>query len=74
MTLTLPSGKSQTVTLVQAEPGVWRTTFEAKELGLWRASDGKLPHSPMSANSLQVRRGDLDDRLGVADHRRHRWQ
>ncbi len=42
VTMTLPSGKSQTVTLVQAEPGVWRTTFEAKELGLWRASDGKL--------------------------------
>jgi hypothetical protein len=42
VTLTLPSGKSQTVMLVQAEPGVWRTTFEAKELGLWRASDGKL--------------------------------
>ncbi len=42
VTLTLPSGKSQTVMLVQAEPGVWRTTIEAKELGLWRASDGKL--------------------------------
>jgi hypothetical protein len=42
VTLTLPSGKSQTVTLNQAEPGVWRTTIEAKELGLWRASDGKL--------------------------------
>src|ERR1700726_1194018 len=42
VTLTLPSGKSQTVMLVQAEPGVWRTTFEAKELGLWRATDGKL--------------------------------
>jgi hypothetical protein len=40
--LTMPSGKSQTVTLDQAEPGVWRTTIEAKELGLWRASDGKL--------------------------------
>ena len=32
----------RTLLLVQAEPGVWRTTFEAKELGLWRASDGKL--------------------------------
>jgi hypothetical protein len=42
VTLTMPSGKSQTVTLDQAEPGVWRTTIEAKELGLWRASDGKL--------------------------------
>jgi hypothetical protein len=42
VTLTMPSGKSQTVTLGQAEPGVWRTTIEAKELGLWRANDGKL--------------------------------
>src|SRR5580692_6902567 len=42
VTLTLPSGKTQIVMLVQAEPGVWRTTIEAKELGLWRASDGKL--------------------------------
>ncbi|HEY6257957.1 MAG TPA: hypothetical protein VIY51_19405 [Xanthobacteraceae bacterium] len=42
VTLTMPSGKTQTVTLGQAEPGVWRTTIEAKELGLWRANDGKL--------------------------------
>jgi hypothetical protein len=42
VTLTLPSGKTQTVTLTQAEPGVWRTTIEAKELGLWHANDGKL--------------------------------
>jgi hypothetical protein len=42
VTLTAPSGKTRTVTLDQGEPGVWRTTIEAKELGLWRASDGKL--------------------------------
>ena len=42
VTLTLPSGKTQTVTLTQAEPGVWRSTIEAKELGLWHATDGKL--------------------------------
>jgi hypothetical protein len=42
VTLTMPSGKSRTVTLAQAEPGVWRTTIEAKEFGLWRATDGKL--------------------------------
>jgi hypothetical protein len=42
VTLTMPSGKSRTVTLDQAEPGVWHTTIEAKEFGLWRASDGKL--------------------------------
>jgi hypothetical protein len=42
VTLTLPSGKTQTVALTQAEPGVWRSTIEAKELGLWHATDGKL--------------------------------
>jgi hypothetical protein len=42
VTLTMPSGKTRTVTLDQGEPGVWRTTIEAKELGLWRANDGKL--------------------------------
>jgi hypothetical protein len=42
VTLTLPSGKTRTLTLSQAEPGVWRSTIEANELGLWRATDGKL--------------------------------
>jgi hypothetical protein len=42
VTLTLPSGKTRTLTLTQAEPGVWRATITATELGLWRATDGKL--------------------------------
>src|SRR5713101_6093009 len=42
VTLTTPSGKTRTVTLSQAEPGVWRSTLEANELGLWRATDGTL--------------------------------
>jgi len=42
ITLTTPSGKTRTLTLTQAEPGVWRSTIEANELGLWRATDGKL--------------------------------
>jgi len=42
VTLTLPSGKTMTVMLDKAEPGIWRKTIEAKELGLWHASDGKL--------------------------------
>src|ERR1700716_3069761 len=41
-TLTMPSGKTRTVTLERAEPGVWRSTIEANELGLWRATDGTL--------------------------------
>ena len=42
VTLTSPSGKTSTVTLNVAEPGVWRSTIAANELGLWHANDGKL--------------------------------
>jgi hypothetical protein len=42
VTLTTPSGKSRTVTLAPAQPGIWRSTIEANELGLWRATDGTL--------------------------------
>jgi hypothetical protein len=42
VTLTTPSGKTRTMTLSPAEPGVWRSTIEANELGLWRATDGTL--------------------------------
>ncbi|MEA2907364.1 MAG: hypothetical protein QOI12_4751 [Alphaproteobacteria bacterium] len=42
VTLTTPTGKTRTLTLTQAVPGVWRSTIDANELGLWRASDGKL--------------------------------
>ena len=40
--LTLPSGTRQTVMLAAGEPGLWRGTVKAAELGLWRANDGKL--------------------------------
>src|SRR3954454_9380193 len=42
VTVTTPSGKTRTLTLTEAEPGVWRSTVDANELGLWRATDGKL--------------------------------
>ena len=42
VTLTSPSGATQTLVLDPGEPGVWRKTITAKELGLWRATDGKL--------------------------------
>lgn len=42
VTLTLPSGSKQTVTLQAGDPGVWRGSVRATELGLWRATDGKL--------------------------------
>jgi hypothetical protein len=40
--VTSPSGMTQNLVLDQAEPGVWRKTVDATELGLWRATDGKL--------------------------------
>jgi hypothetical protein len=42
VTLTLPSGATNTVTLQAGEPGLWRGSVRATELGLWRATDGKL--------------------------------
>jgi hypothetical protein len=42
VTLTLPSGGKRTVKLQQGEPGLWRGSVRATELGLWRATDGKL--------------------------------
>jgi hypothetical protein len=42
VTLTSPSGVARTLKLDSAKPGVWESTVPANELGLWRASDGKL--------------------------------
>jgi len=42
ITLTSPTGASRTLNLQPVEPGLWRSTITANELGLWRATDGKL--------------------------------
>jgi hypothetical protein len=42
VTLTAPSGASRMLTLSSSEPGVWKSAVQANELGLWRATDGKL--------------------------------
>src|SRR4051812_37506783 len=42
VTLTSPSGKTRMLALTETMPGVWRSTIEANELGLWRANDSKL--------------------------------
>jgi len=42
VTLTSPTGAARTLTLQPVEPGVWRAQVNANELGLWRATDGKL--------------------------------
>jgi hypothetical protein len=42
VTLTSPSGATRTLKLASVEPGVWQGSIPANELGLWRATDGKL--------------------------------
>ncbi|HUI98242.1 MAG TPA: hypothetical protein VLX44_21005, partial [Xanthobacteraceae bacterium] len=42
VTLTSPSGATRRLALDPSEPGVWNATVQANELGLWRATDGKL--------------------------------
>ncbi len=42
VTLTSPSGATRTLKLAPKEPGVWEAGVAADELGLWRATDGKL--------------------------------
>lgn len=40
VTITTPTGATRNLTLTSAEPGLFRATFPADSLGLWRASDG----------------------------------
>jgi hypothetical protein len=42
MTITTPSGQTRTLTPDKSDPGVWKALTPANELGLWRATDGKL--------------------------------
>ena len=42
VTLTSPSGATRTIRLDSKKPGVWESSVAANELGLWRATDGKL--------------------------------
>jgi hypothetical protein len=42
VTVTSPSGKTQMLKLDPTTPGAWEKTIAADELGLWRATDGKL--------------------------------
>jgi hypothetical protein len=42
VTLTSPTDATRTIDLQSVEPGLWRAAMTANELGLWRATDGKL--------------------------------
>ena len=39
VTVHKPSGATETVTLTEAEPGIWRTTIKADEIGLYRVEE-----------------------------------
>jgi hypothetical protein len=42
VTLTMPTGKKTVLVLKKTEPGIWRATAKAGEMGLYRVSDGTL--------------------------------
>jgi hypothetical protein len=42
VSVTSPSGVSRDLTLSAGEPGQWRASLPASELGLWQATDGTL--------------------------------
>src|SRR6201987_274906 len=42
VTVTSPSGATKELTLTAGDPGEWRATIPANELGLWQATDGTL--------------------------------
>jgi hypothetical protein len=42
VTVTSPSGATRQLNLSEGEPGTWRSSFPANELGLWQATDGTL--------------------------------
>ncbi|MGO4711106.1 hypothetical protein [Bradyrhizobium sp. 2TAF24] len=42
VTVTSPSGATRTLNLTAGDPGQWRATTDAGELGLWQATDGTL--------------------------------
>jgi len=42
VTVTSPTGEARQLNLSESEPGTWRSTIPASELGLWQATDGTL--------------------------------
>ena len=60
VTLTSPTGEEQTLTLTEAEPGLWRASVDAQDMGLYRATDGTMtalghvgPANPLEARDLR---------------------
>jgi hypothetical protein len=65
--LTGPAGETVTLELSEEEPGLWRTSVEDPEMGLYRATDGTLtalghvgPVNPLEAQDLRSDTGALE--------------
>lgn len=69
--LTLPSGRQVALPLTKAEPGIWRATAKAGELGLYRATDGILSAvtaaGPLNPKEVADMRASADVLQPVAD-------
>jgi hypothetical protein len=59
VTVTLPSGKIETVTLAEQSPGLWTGRIEIKEAGLHRLSDGTLEAVAAAGNADPKETADI---------------
>lgn len=59
VTVTLPSGKTETVTLAEQSPGHWTGKIEIKEAGLHRLSDGTLEAVAAAGNADPKETADI---------------
>jgi uncharacterized membrane protein len=71
VTLTMPDGKTMPVAMTKSEPGIWRGTAKAGELGLYRATDGILSTvtaaGPLNPKEVSDMRATEDVLKPVAD-------
>jgi hypothetical protein len=69
--LTTPSGKQVPMPLTKVEPGIWRASTKAGELGLYRATDGVLSTvtaaGPLNPKEVADMRASSDVLRPVAD-------
>jgi len=59
VTVTLPSGKTETVTLAESAPGLWTGMLPITEAGLHRLNDGKLEAVAAAGNADAREAADL---------------
>jgi len=71
VTVTTPTGKTETVTLTEVEPGLWQASVKADEIGLYSASDGErtalTPVGPVNPREFADARSTPDRLAPVAE-------